>query len=88
MFMYGVILGDINSYRHRLDNDNVYFLVDRKIKFTGYTVTAIALADVLTSVNIKGDAQLKEKITKSFFKWSKNYVNTEFFDVNFVKWAY
>lgn len=84
--MYGAIFGDIRSVWHRLKHDNIYFLVDRKIKFTDYSVTAFALADALTSVNGDDDAQIKEKITQSFFKWSHIFVNKDFFNPKFEEW--
>ena len=40
--MYGAILGDMMSFLHKRDNSGIYYLVDRKIRFTDYTVSIIA----------------------------------------------
>ena len=84
--MYGAILGDIMSFEHVLKDQKVSFLVDRKTKITVYTVTAVALADVLTSVNVDDLQELKEKISQSLIKWGKKCRNTEFVGSNFEKW--
>ena len=48
--MYGAILGDIMSYQHKCENDEVLYLVDSKFKFTDYTVMTIAVADALLRI--------------------------------------
>ena len=48
--MYGAILGDIMSYQHKCENDEVFYLVDSKFKFTDYTVMTIAVADALLRI--------------------------------------
>ena len=86
LFMYGAIFGDIRSVLQKQEYDNIYFLVDRKIKFTDYTVTAFALADALTSVNGDDDARIKEKITQSFIECGRIFTNKEFFNPKFEQW--
>ena len=71
--MYGAILGDIISFRHKRDESGRCYLVEPKIKFTDYTVSMIALADALTSADSDDMHQLEEKIRQSLTRWSKEY---------------
>lgn len=71
--MYGAILGDIISFRHKRDESGRCYLVEPKIKFTDYTVSMIALADALTSADSDDMHHLEEKIRQSFTRWSKEY---------------
>lgn len=71
--MYGAILGDIISLRHKRDESGRCYLVEPKVKFTDYTVSMIALADALTSADSDDMHQLEEKIRQSLTRWSKEY---------------
>lgn len=82
--MYGAILGDIISLRHKRDESGVCYLVEPKIKFTDYTVSMIALADALTSIGDDED-HLEEKIRQSLIRWGKAYWNANY-SVHFKKW--
>ena len=71
--MYGAILGDIISFRHKRDESGRCYLVEPKIKFTEYTVSMIALADALTSADSDDMHHIEEKIRQSLTRWSKEY---------------
>ena len=71
--MYGAILGDIISFRHKRDESGRCYLVEPKVKFTDYTVSMIALADALTSDDSDDMNQLEEKIRQSLTRWGKEY---------------
>ena len=83
--MYGAILGDIISLRHKRDESGIRYLVEPKIKFTDHTVSMIALADVLTSADSDDLSQLEEKIRQSLIRWGKAYWNTNY-SAHFKKW--
>ena len=83
--MYGAILGDIISLRHKRDKNGICYLVEPKVKFTDYTVTMIALADALTSADSDDINLLEEKIRQSLIRWGKEYFNANYSE-HFKKW--
>ena len=83
--MYGAILGDIISFRHKRDESGRCYLVEPKIKFTDYTVSMIALADALISADSDDLNHLEEKIRQSLIRWGKEYSNANY-SSRFKKW--
>ena len=80
--MYGAILGDRISLAHKRESSGVFYLVDRKINFTDYTVSIIALADALTGDD---SDDCDEKIRQSLIRWGKEFLN-ENYSPHFRKW--
>ena len=86
--MYGAILGDIMSWWQKTENDGIFYLVDKKFKFSDHTVMTIAIADAL--LPIKDDEELDESliktnIIKSLTYWGKKYQSTDY-SKHFKKW--
>ena len=79
--MYGAILGDIMSLSNKSENDGIFYLVDRKFKFTDYTVMTIAIADALLPINDDEEfyeSQIKTGVMKSLAVWGKKYQDVEY----------
>ena len=88
--MYGAILGDIMSWWHKNENDGIFRLVDKKFKFSDYTVMTIAIADSLLPLEEYDDfdddeADFKDEIAESMLAWSKDYTNVDA-NQHFRKW--